>query len=59
MITVIARGAVMTVIMKLINKIKEFLEEVKDVIDWIIAGCPKPIPVKPNRRHSEHPKRKT
>ena len=40
--------------MKLIDKIKEFLEEVKDTIDWIIAGCPKPvpIPVKPKDRNN-------
>lgn len=31
------------------NKIKDIWEEIKDTVEWIVAGCPKPvkIPVKP------------
>lgn len=35
-------AGVMIVIMK---KIKDFIEEVKETIDWIIAGCPEPVPI--------------
>lgn len=29
----------------MINKIKDFIEEVKKTIDWIVAGMPEPIPI--------------
>lgn len=31
--------------MKIKDKVKKFLEEVKDTIDWIVAGCPKPVKI--------------
>ena len=40
------------------DKIKEFLEEVKDTIDWIIAGCPKPIPIPVKPRDGNNGKKK-
>lgn len=32
----------------MLSKIKEFIQEVIDTLDWILAGCPQPqkIPVK-------------
>ena len=32
--------------MKIVDKIKELWEEIKDTVDWIAAGCPKPQPIK-------------
>lgn len=29
----------------MIDKIKDFIEEIKETIDWIAAGCPEPVPV--------------
>ena len=29
----------------MIGKIKEFIDELKDMIDWILAGMPEPIPI--------------
>jgi len=28
---------------------KEFIDDLKDLIEWVIAGCPKPVrvPIKP------------
>lgn len=26
-------------------KIKDIIEEIKDTVEWILAGCPKPIPI--------------
>jgi len=27
-------------------KIKDILDDIKVTIEWILAGCPKPVPVK-------------
>lgn len=24
---------------------REFLEEIKETIEWLLAGCPKPVPI--------------
>ena len=37
----------------MIDKIKDFIEDVKNEIEWILAGCPKPvkIPVEDKESH--------
>lgn len=27
------------------SKIKDFIEEIKDTIEWILSGCPQPVPI--------------
>ncbi len=29
----------------MIDKIKDFIEGIKNDIEWILMGCPKPIPI--------------
>jgi hypothetical protein len=29
----------------MISKIKEFINEVVDVVDWMLAGCPQPVKI--------------
>lgn len=40
----------MSVIIVMINKIKDLIDDIRHEIEWILAGCPKPvkIPVKTN-----------
>jgi hypothetical protein len=44
----------------MISKIKEFINEVVDVVDWMLAGCPQPvkIPVRIKDEPREEEKRK-
>lgn len=37
----------------IVDKIKDIIEDIKNEIDWILAGCPKPvkIPVKSKERN--------
>ena len=39
----------------IVDKIKDIIEDIKNEIDWILAGCPKPvkIPVKSKERNDE------
>jgi len=39
----------------MIDKIKEIIEDIKYEIEWILAGCPKPvkIPVESKERDEE------
>ena len=30
----------------IVNKISDIIEEIKDTIEWILNGCPKPQPIK-------------
>jgi len=30
----------------MIDKIKDFIEDIKNEIEWILFGCPKPQPIK-------------
>lgn len=36
----------MNVSIVMIDKIKDIIEDIKDTIEWIAAGCPKPQPIK-------------
>jgi hypothetical protein len=29
----------------MISKIKEFINEVVDIVDWMLAGCPQPVKI--------------
>lgn len=37
----------------IIDKIKDIIQDIKNEIQWILAGCPKPvkIPIKPKERN--------
>ena len=50
----------MTVITVIKQSIKDFIKEVKDTFEWIMAGCPKPvrIPIKPKGGHNDSRSRK-
>ena len=39
----------------MLDKIKDFLDDIKHEIEWILAGCPKPvkIPVKSKEKDNE------
>lgn len=41
----------------MIDKIKEFIEEVKDTAEWILAGCPKPVKI-PVRIKDDQPRKR-
>lgn len=42
----------------MLDKIKEVIEDIKETIDWVLAGCPKPslIPVREDGREKQAPK---
>ena len=29
----------------MIDRIKDFIEEIKNEIEWVLAGCPKPVKI--------------
>ena len=60
MIFPIQNTGVMTVITVIKQSIKDFIKEVKDTFEWIMAGCPKPvrIPIKPKGGHNDSRSRK-
>lgn len=39
----------------MLDKIKEIVEEIKETIEWLAAGCPKPVPI-PIRIKDDHQK---
>ena len=43
--TCVRRGLVTIVIIAMIDKIKEFIDEITGTIEWLLAGCPKPVPI--------------
>jgi hypothetical protein len=44
----------------MIDKIKDIIDEVKGTIEWILAGCPKPVKIpvesKERKRGKKRPK---
>jgi len=38
-------------------KLKEFIEEVKETIKWLLAGCPKPVKIPIRIRDEKKTKR--
>lgn len=40
------------------KKLSDIIEEIKDTIEWILAGCPKPVPI-PVKDDKNDKRRKT
>jgi hypothetical protein len=36
-----------------LNKIQDILDDIKETIEWILAGCPKPVPIPVKEREGE------
>ena len=43
---------------QIIKDIKEIIEDCRDTIDWIAAGCPKPEPIKIKTKDGRDAKQK-
>ena len=41
----------------IMKNVKDFIEEIKDAIEWILNGCPQPVPIPVKDDENERRKR--